>query len=268
MGKNHSWLLVCLILLGAAALVLVLLRPAVAGDDYLFPESTSIVRGPGSAADPVFTRSSFHSYVEQLLHNVRGELAVLEERLNKVARQIEEIKEKASGIFPDMRGHWALEYVSFLQSRGIIGGYPDGTFRPEEPVTRAALAVMILKAKNLNPNPEAATFPDVPRTHWAAGAIGAVRAAGFLQGYPDGSFRPERELTRAEAAVVLNKAFQPQPEGSFPAFRDLEGHWAKSDVQQLAAAGIIGGYPDGTFRPDQKVKRAELAAMLAKILRE
>ncbi|KUK31510.1 MAG: Uncharacterized protein XD63_1231 [Thermoanaerobacterales bacterium 50_218] len=265
MGKK---LLLCLILLCVGTAVLVFLRPAVALEDYLFEESAAIDQGPGSAADPVFTRSSFHSYVEQLLSGVRGELSAIEDRLDRVALQVEQVRERIGRVFPDMKGHWAFEYVSFLQSRGIIGGYPDGNFHPEEPVTRAALAVMILKAKNLDPDPGAAVFPDVPRDHWAAGAIGAVRAAGFLKGYPDGTFRPERELTRAEAAVVLNRAFHPSAVKIFPTFSDLSGHWAAPDVQQLAAAGIIGGYPDGTFRPDWKVKRSELATMLAKILKE
>lgn len=222
---------------------------------------------PGSASDPVLTRSSLLRHLEGLFEEPRRKLSALERRLALVEQGIRAVQESFAASFPDLRGHWAERAVIALRARGIIGGYPDGRFYPERPVARAELAVMLARAKNLSPRPGEAVFSDLGPGHWAAGAIGAARAAGYLQGYPDGTFRPEKGVTRAEAAVVLNRAFSPRAgSGGSGVFRDLKGHWAAGDVAELAAAGILGGYPDGTFRPQRAMTRAELAVALARVL--
>ncbi len=222
---------------------------------------------PGSFSDPVLTKNSFQQHLEHLLKQPRRQLSLLESRLNRIEQGIRGIQERFAVSFPDLRGHWAEQAVITLRVRGIIQGCPDGRFHPEEPVTRGALAVMLARAKNLSPQPDKAKFLDLSSGHWAAGAIGAARAAGYLRGYPDGTFRPEKEVTRAEVAVLLNKAFAPQAGGrTGKDFRDLAGHWAAGDIEELARAGILGGYPDGTFRPDRTMSRAEVAGALARIL--
>lgn len=221
--------------------------------------------GPGSASDPVLTMASFQQHLEHLLAQPRQQVAALEARLERVARGIQDVQKSLEMSFPDLRGHWAEKYVIFLRGKGIISGYPDGRFHPQDPVTRAALAVILVRMKNLAPDPEAAGFPDVTG-HWAVGAIGAARAAGCLEGYPDGRFRPEKGVTRAEVAALICRAFTLEVNATSPGFRDLRGHWAAPAVKQLAAAGILGGYPDGTFRPDNTMSRAEVAGVLARIL--
>lgn len=99
-------------------------------------------------------------------------------------------------------------YVKFLQNRDIIKGFPDGTFRPFGPLTRAEAAKMTVTA--INPPldlPEEPSYADVPFEHWAYPYIETATKLGFLTGYPDGTFQPERQLTRGETAVLLYRIY-------------------------------------------------------------
>lgn len=146
-----------------------------------------------------------------------------------------------------------------------IEGFPDGEFKPDSSVTRAQLALMI--ARNLdfdrNAKVDQDPFEDVPATHYAAAAIAFVKARGIMSGYPDGSFRADAPITRAEMATVvandLNLPIDPNGQASFG---DTSGHWAQEIIDANLSAGIIQGYPDGRFRPDQSLTRAEAVVMI------
>jgi len=109
--------------------------------------------------------------------------------------------------FPDLSvNHWALKEIQALAQEGIISGYPDGTFRPENPVTRAEFAKLVLLAslhKEEPRFPAVMTFPDVPSRHWAFRYVEACAALGWMSGYPDGKFLPERTITKAEIVKVI-----------------------------------------------------------------
>ncbi|NMA70892.1 MAG: S-layer homology domain-containing protein [Firmicutes bacterium] len=99
--------------------------------------------------------------------------------------------------------------------------------------------------------------------HWAEDEILQLAEEAIVTGYPDGTFKADRPITRAEFATILTRAFELAPTvEERPTFRDLQGHWAREAVQKLAVAGIIEGYPDGTFRPDEQITRAEMTAMV------
>jgi hypothetical protein len=257
-------------------------------------EAQDLSGNPGTASDPLITVNSLQQHLNQLFATQTQQLDELQHRLDLVAAGIQALQGGGGGQggggqggggqgnggqgsggqgggvaapFPDLNGHWAAAAVAALKARGIISGYPDGKFHPNDEVNRASMAVMLTRAKNLAANPGAAGFPDVPPGYWAAGAVGAARAAGYLEGYPDGSFRPQRGLSRAEAAVLLDKAFAPRDSGRTSSFSDVgSSFWAAGAIRQMAAAGIISGYPDGAFKPDRVMSRAEAAALLAKLL--
>lgn len=107
--------------------------------------------------------------------------------------------------FGDTAGHWAEPYIVAARAFGLTAGYPDGTFRPDDPVRRAELAVFLRRALHLNPPPELEVFPDVPADHWAASSIAALKAAGLIAGYSDGTFHLEDQATRAQLAVILER---------------------------------------------------------------
>ena len=96
------------------------------------------------------------------------------------------------------------EAVNVLSGLGVIGGYPDGTFKPANVVTRAEMATMIVNALGIPVSGGAATkFSDVPASHWASGYIGYAVSVGFVAGYPDGTFKPEQQVTCNEALTMI-----------------------------------------------------------------
>ncbi|HEX7065253.1 MAG TPA: S-layer homology domain-containing protein, partial [Bacillales bacterium] len=169
-------------------------------------------------------------------------------------------------IFPDSRNHWAKREISYLTKCGIIEGFPNGTFHPDESITRAQAAKIISEELRLPPNES--DFPDVESSKWYAPYVGAVEKAGIIIGYPDGEFRPEKTLSRAEMAKILVKAYALTGDSS-QTFTDVKkDFWAKSYIQTLVANGIAVGYPDQTFRPTAKMTRAEFSAMEARVLND
>jgi hypothetical protein len=173
--------------------------------------------------------------------------------------------------FPDVpANHWAWQYIEALVDAGLTAGYADGTYRPENPVTRAEMAVFLKKGIHGSaytpPSPDGShPFGDIAG-HWAEAWIEELYDEGLTSGYPDGTYRPENSVTRAEMAVFLLKAkhgsgFIP-PAPSDGSFSDVAGHWAEAWIEQLKAEGITSGYPDGTYRPQNPVTRAEMAVFL------
>lgn len=145
-----------------------------------------------------------------------------------------------------------------------IGGYPDGSFRPDFVVTRAEFAAMLAR---LLPDSggevsAGAPFADVAAGHWANEAIAKVSRAGWMEGSPDGTFRPGAVVTRAEAAAVLQAIKRLEVGEADPGFPDVGVHWAASAIAAVRKAGLIEGYADGTFRPDRALTRAESVALL------
>jgi hypothetical protein len=161
--------------------------------------------------------------------------------------------------------HWAFWYIELLANTGIAGGYPDGTYRSANPVTRAEMAVFLLNSMDVTPSPLNGSHPfsDISG-HWAESYIEELYDQDITGGYPDGTYKPENLVTRAEMAVFLLNTMGITPsaiDGSHP-FSDVTGHWAEIFIEELYDQGITGGYPDGTYRPENQVTRAEMAVFL------
>ncbi|MEM9980273.1 MAG: S-layer homology domain-containing protein, partial [Cyanobacteria bacterium P01_D01_bin.2] len=99
--------------------------------------------------------------------------------------------------------YWASQFITSLATRDIIAGFPDGTFRPDEPVTRAQYAAMVRKAFNKTTVRSSTTFVDVSADFWAASAIDDAYRMGFLSGYPNNIFQPNQNIPRAQVLVSL-----------------------------------------------------------------
>ncbi|MDU7245631.1 MAG: S-layer homology domain-containing protein [Clostridiales bacterium] len=143
-----------------------------------------------------------------------------------------------------------------------MSGYPDGTFRPGQKVSRAetAAAFSRLYLQDKPITQQLPVFSDIDNSgKWYENDVATVVNAKYMSGYPDGSFRPEAPITRAELAAMLTRddksAVKPAP------FKDIKGHWAAEAIGRAHAKGWISGYPDGNFRPDAPVTRAELCAL-------
>lgn len=159
---------------------------------------------------------------------------------------------------------WYYEYVENLASKKIVGGFgSSGEFRPDNKVERQHVAKMVTVAAGLSYKGKKANFPDVPPSNEMSPFIAALQEKGAIGGYKDGTFGPQKNVTRAEISVIIAKAFDLKAYGQTSSLKDLKGHWAEGLVKILISNGIVKGYADGTFRPNNPVTRAELSKMLS-----
>ncbi len=140
----------------------------------------------------------------------------------------------------------------------------DGNVKPDEQITRGEVATLLFRLLTEESREtfwcKRNDFSDVPGTHALNTAISTIANAGIINGYPDGTFRPDNTITRAEFASILSKFVEVT--GEEVSFSDVSGHWAENVIADIAAAGWINGYEDGTFRPDGLITRAEAVKIL------
>ncbi|RBP91542.1 transglycosylase-like protein with SLT domain [Cytobacillus firmus] len=158
---------------------------------------------------------------------------------------------------------WYVDGIRYLSQLSISNGYPDGTFKPNSNVSRAEAVKMIGVALSLDGTLKKTIFPDVKPEMYASGYIDATYKLDIVNGYPDGTFKPEKSITRGEMAFIMKKAFN-YPDSYKKAFSDVPSNkFYYSAVNALKEAAVLEGYEDGTFRPDQPITRAEFATLLA-----
>ena len=162
--------------------------------------------------------------------------------------------------------HWAKSYVDSLSGENYISGYEDGTYRPNEYITRAEF-VKILTNIFKPMDKSGVVLPDVNDSAWYADTMKLGVKAGYLNGYADGTVHPEDNISREQAAVMTYRAWQLTPEGKLGFSDSAEvSEWAKNEVATLASKNVINGYEDGTYRPAAPITRAEVAKIIAKAI--
>ncbi|NEO71778.1 S-layer homology domain-containing protein [Moorena sp. SIO3H5] len=242
----------------------------------------------------------------------------------------------------DIAGHWAEDFIEGLYSEGYISGFGDGSFKPDQTMTRAEYAALLVNAFNPSAEREAKDFTDVASSYWAYDKIKQAYRGGFLSGYPGGTFKPTdkvqraqiivslvngldltaaspnalqayddsgsiptyaieavktatkkeiivnhsnlrqlnptRNATRAEVAamvyqalvdankvgLIANQYIVKFEDDGIPTFADIQNHWAKEFIQGLLAEGIISGVDNTNFKPNDKINRAQYAALISK----
>jgi parallel beta-helix repeat protein len=240
----------------------------------------------------------------------------------------------------DIKGHWAEPFIQGLFDKGLISGFNDGTFKPDDKMTRAQYAALLVKAFNPAPKRDGIQFTDVAADFWAKDVIQQAYRSQFVSGFPNNTFRPNdnvqrvqvivsvvsglglsapdltalnayddrnaipdyakdevatatkkqivvnypqlkklnpnTDATRAEVAALVYQALVDAKKVSAitspyivafadnPLFKDIQGHWAANFINGLAKQGLIGGFSDGTFKPDVEMTRAQYAALLVK----
>ncbi len=176
------------------------------------------------------------------------------------------LSEKPIPICHDIKGSWAEININKLLSLGVISGYPDGSFRPEQKITRAEFTSLLVKAFKPTPK-KGKVFTDTDR-HWAQSDIATSVAHGIVHGYSDTIFAPEQLITREQMAVMIVNASNLAKTGQSKKFSDAErvSSWAKEAVDVAAGHQLISGYPDGTYKPLHNATRAEAATILVKTL--
>ncbi|MCL6576955.1 S-layer homology domain-containing protein [Kyrpidia sp.] len=168
----------------------------------------------------------------------------------------------------DISGHWAEPQIADWVNKGLIKGYPDGTFKPDNNISRAEFMALVNGAFGFTAKSDIA-YIDVPNHAWFYDVVAEAKAAGYINGYDDGTMRPNSPITRAEAAAII---MQVKKLTADPAAADkfTDGStipsWSKGAIGAVADAQIMNGYPDGTFRPESLITRAEAVVALDKAM--
>ena len=169
----------------------------------------------------------------------------------------------------DIAGHWAETVVAKWSDNGIISGFPDGSFRPNEAVTRAQLAVIIDNIFKFTTKADM-YFSDVNGSEWFADAVAKCSQAGIISGNPNGTFEPNKPVTREQAAKMIAEAFKltAADADAYRTFADSSSiaAYAREYVSALYEAGYIAGFPGGNYEPKKGLTRAEALKIIDNIL--
>ncbi|PSL48520.1 S-layer family protein [Salsuginibacillus halophilus] len=170
--------------------------------------------------------------------------------------------------FSDMDGeHWGHQNVIELAERGVIQGFEDGTFRPDNSLTRGEAVVMLTRDLDVNADAfEDTDFPDVAEDRFYAAAVAAGSELGWVEG-SNGKFRPNESLSRAEMAAILTRAYEIEAvTGGNAGFPDVPSdHWAAGVIETIQHQGITTGDDNGEYRPEDDLSRAEFATFIQRV---
>ena len=180
----------------------------------------------------------------------------------------------AQTTFSDVSSnYWAAQFIQQLSQRGVIAGFPDGSFRPEEPVTRAQFAAMVNKAFQKAQQRQPISFADVPSNYWASSAIQQAYTIGFLSGYPGNRFEPNQAIPREQVLVALANGLEYSPSGNTEStlqyFNDASNiaSYARSPIAAATERKIVVNYPNVNFlNPTATATRAQVAAFIYQAL--
>jgi len=168
---------------------------------------------------------------------------------------------------------WGRRFIDVLSSRGILKGFPDYSFRPNQPVNRAEFAAILQKAFEEEPSKSAIAFQDIPTKFWATSAIDQAISAGFLKGYPKKTFKPQQNITRVQVLVALVSGLNLKAPTSqnqiLSVYKDAKDIpiYANSKIATATVNGLVVNYPNAQIlAPNKAATRAEVAAMIHQAL--
>jgi len=219
-------------------------------------------------------KSGTYLHVPTLFYSEDGkDMAMLKRRGLSIYTVVSRFK-----TFDDIRLSWAKADIEALASRFIINGTSETTFSPDANITRAEYTAILMRALGMPENEDAAkeAFSDVAADAWYAGVVGAALESGLITGYADGTFQPERSITRQEVAVLLSRAmaFAEMPmdvnnaqSKLSTAFKDgTKDVWNAEALVSMVEANIMRGTPEGEIRAASPATRAEVTAMIKRFL--
>lgn len=194
--------------------------------------------------------------------------------LNKMNRG----KVEAETGLTDIQGNWAKDDIELLEKNKIVSGYDNGTFKPEKSITREEAAIIIARHAGIDLNKKADVRFSDAKGRFSSAAIAALVDLNIINGYPDGEFKPEKEISREEFCVILyrylkqygkkeeiERALEKQKaQGGNLKFNDGVADWAKESVGVLSTLGIVNGLPNGNFAGTSMINRASVAKLIVK----
>lgn len=179
-------------------------------------------------------------------------------------------------MFTDMTTHWAKSEVELLASKNIITGITDQAFGPEQKLTRAEFAALLVRTLGLQTSKSTGTFQDVKSGDWFNDVVYQAYDAGIIEGLDATTFAPNQLISREQMAVMIIRAYSRgtgKPVSEITATQEVKftddnqtGSWARSSVQLASGIGLLSGFPDGTFKPADTASRAEAAVVIKRLL--
>lgn len=162
----------------------------------------------------------------------------------------------------------AIEVLNKEVHFNYVIGYTDGTIRPSNNISRAEVATIFFRLLTDEARTQydktTSSFSDIKDGAWCCRAVSTLTNMGIIKGYTDGSFQPNKSITRAELATIIARFAK--LDVNTKTFSDINGHWAQKNIELAAGNGWINGYEDGTFRPNNNITRAETFAMINRVL--
>ncbi|MCL2152482.1 MAG: S-layer homology domain-containing protein [Oscillospiraceae bacterium] len=168
----------------------------------------------------------------------------------------------------DIAGHWAINDINFLLEKGLVRGDNNGNISPDNNITRAELIALINRTFKFIEVGEM-NFPDVEPGTWYYDDLAIAKNKGYIQGDNYGNANPGNPITRAEVTVALARVLELEPQSDASEFDDSASFpsWSVDGIIAMTESGIVGGYPDNTFRASNSITRAEAMTILARIIR-
>ncbi|MCW3791669.1 S-layer homology domain-containing protein [Paenibacillus sp. LS1] len=160
---------------------------------------------------------------------------------------------------------FSIILMNSTQSSAYIQGYADGTFRPDQAVKRVEMAALLSRVFTSKTDTTPVDYSDMPVAEWARESISLATTAGYMQGNDSGSFMPERSITRAEMAVIVDRILDNHATDEVEV-NDIAQHWGREAIQRVLVSGIMTVSSDSTFRPNDALTRAEAVTLLNRLL--
>ncbi|MGG1515066.1 S-layer homology domain-containing protein [Paenibacillus oryzisoli] len=186
---------------------------------------------------------------------------------------LRQVAEKALAQVPtDAEGHWAKDEIVDLMKRSIIDGYEDHTIRPNRTLSKGEFITLLVKSLGVEPVKELVVGYEDMGTHWSAGMVATAQGMGLLDKRPvDVNFSPDLPMTRVEMAALVDRVLQAygvKLQGDVQSFQDAGSltEANRTALTHVVQAGIVGGYEDGTFRPQGSLTRAEAFKVISRII--
>ncbi|MCP1310834.1 fibronectin type III domain-containing protein [Paenibacillus tyrfis] len=181
--------------------------------------------------------------------------------------------------FKDVERYWAEQAVNDMGSRLVVSGVGQGAFHPDQDITRAEFAAILIRGLGLKAKEGAQPFSDVERKDWFAGAVGTAYAYNLIGGFEDGTFRPNEKITREQAMTILARAMtitglgaksSPTAEPLLNSFADAGtvSDWAKSGISDALQSGLLSGRSGTELAPKAFITRAEVAVIVQRLLQK
>ncbi|MFD0677764.1 MULTISPECIES: S-layer homology domain-containing protein [unclassified Paenibacillus] len=212
------------------------------------------------------------TFVPALFEKVDGKTVVKIKRNSNSTYTVVKLEK----TFADLKGHWSQKDVELLASKLVVKGQTDSQFAPDSDITRAEFAALLVRALGLKVDASAkSSIKDIKDGEWFVGVLGTAVKASLMEGFEDGTFRPNAKITREQMAVMISRAMAAAGKVGDSKKADVTAKfadgtqihdWATDAVAKNTAAGIIQGTSENKFMPAQFATRAEATVMLKRLL--